>query len=65
MSQVQISPISAAQHFATAAAFWEQQAKLLRHELDEANYRLADLKRQAASVAAGDEGASPDAHHDD
>lgn len=43
----QISPISAAQHYATSARFWEDQAKLLRHELDTANARIVELERQA------------------
>lgn len=43
----QISPISAAQHYATSARFWEDQAKLLRHELDEANARVVELERHA------------------
>lgn len=47
----QISPISAAQHYATSARFWEDQAKLLRHELDTANARIVELERQAASEA--------------
>lgn len=53
----QISPISAAQHYATSARFWEDQAKLLRHELDEANARIVELERHdeppADAVADG------------
>ncbi|KKC39496.1 hypothetical protein WH87_04675 [Devosia epidermidihirudinis] len=48
---IQISPISAAQHYATSAQFWEGQAKALRHELDEATARIADLERSSAQQA--------------
>lgn len=42
----QISPISAAQHYATSTQFWEQHAKLLQHKLDEANARIVELERR-------------------
>ena len=44
MSQTHISPISAAQHYATGAAFWEGQAKLLRSSLDDANELVSKLQ---------------------
>lgn len=47
----QISPISAAQHYATSAAFWEQQAKLLQHQLDEERARAIELERLLAEQA--------------
>jgi hypothetical protein len=48
VSQTQISPVSAAQHYATAAEFWEGQAKLLRHQLDTANSAASALRRLVA-----------------
>ena len=47
----QISLMSAAAHYATSAQFWEQQAKALRHELDEALARVAELEQQAKAAA--------------
>lgn len=44
MTQTQISPISAAEHYATSATFWEGQAKLLRHSLDDANDLVSKLQ---------------------
>lgn len=44
MTQTQISPISAAAHYATSATFWEGQAKVLRHNLDDANDVIAKLR---------------------
>lgn len=41
----QISPLSAAQHYATAATFWENHAKALQHQVDEALTRIAELER--------------------
>jgi len=43
----QISPLSAAQHYATAAGFWENHAKALQHQLDAALARVAELEREA------------------
>jgi len=48
----QISAISAAQHYATSAAFWEQHAKLLQHKLDEATARIAELGAQSKETPA-------------
>lgn len=43
--QQQINPLSAAQHYATSAAFWENHAKTLQHRLDEAQARIEALER--------------------
>lgn len=43
--QVQINPLSAAQHYATSAQFWENHAKTLQHRLDEAQARIEALER--------------------
>jgi len=48
----QISAISAAQHYATSAAFWEQHAKLLQHKLDEAAARIVDLEAKPPAQPA-------------
>lgn len=54
-----ISPISAAQHYATAAGFWENHAKALQHRLDEALARVADLEREAEPPPDPDPEAEP------
>lgn len=44
MSQTQVSAISATKHYAAGAAFWEGHAKLLQHNLDDANDLVAKLR---------------------
>ena len=51
MSQTQISPLSAAQHYKAAADFWESRAKLLQHLLDEAEARAAKAEKAAVPMA--------------
>ncbi|MBO9589055.1 hypothetical protein [Devosia sp.] len=41
----QIAPISAAAHYSTSAAFWENHAKILQHQLDRALTRIAELEK--------------------
>lgn len=41
-----IAPISAAAHFMHSAAFWENHAKILQHQLDEALARIAELEAE-------------------
>lgn len=48
---IQISPISAAKHYAAGAGFWEQHAKMLQHQLDEATSRVIELERELAAQA--------------
>lgn len=57
--QVQINPISAAQHYATAATFWENHAKTLQHRLDEAQARIEDLERVQPPVTDPDPAPQP------
>lgn len=45
-----IAPISAAQHYATSAQFWEAHCKLLQHQLDEANARIIALEAELAAA---------------
>lgn len=47
MSQ-QVSPISAAAHYLASAIFWENHAKVLQHQLDQALARIAELEDDAA-----------------
>lgn len=41
----QIAPISAAAHYSSSAAFWENHAKILQHQLDQALARIAELQK--------------------
>lgn len=42
-----IAPISAAAHYLTSAAFWENHAKILQHQLDQALAKIAELEKAA------------------
>lgn len=50
--QMQISPLSAAKHYAASSGFWEQHAKMLQHQLDEATGRVTELERELAAQAS-------------
>lgn len=43
-----ISPLSAASHYAASAAFWEDRAKMLQHQLDQALELIEELEKVAA-----------------
>jgi hypothetical protein len=42
-----ISPLSAASHYAASAAFWEDRAKMLQHQLDQALVLIDELEKVA------------------
>lgn len=46
----QISTLSAYKHYATSAGFWENRAKMLQSELDDALAIVEELKAQLAAI---------------
>jgi hypothetical protein len=59
MSQTQISPLSAAQHYSASASFWEERAKLLQHLYDEAAARAATAEARVAELEAAQTAPAP------
>lgn len=54
--KLQINPMSAVKHYAASADFWEDRAKLLQGQLDDALHNMHKLTERLAALEISKEG---------